>query len=250
METAWKPGRNAGMEAGMSRRNDELNRRWQRSWSGALLGSVVLHIIVLLLFRSALPLPTVPTSAAGPRMGDPSAAEGGGLEVISMSIATPPPQPAPIPEPPTPIPVPDAQVPVEVEERPATAPTPGTGTDPSAAPAGGQGDRLGPGIEGGTGQGDGGDAAEGLYKVTPPTPRGLILPPSDRPGKVRGREVVVYVFVSDRGRVISDSTRLAPTSGDAKFDDRLRRQAAEWVFSPARKSGVPIAEWFKYTIVL
>jgi hypothetical protein len=114
----------------------------------------------------------------------------------------------------------------------------------------GTGSKTGPGIAGGTGQGDGGDAESGRYRLTPPTPRGLILPPSDRPGKVRGREVVVYVFVTDRGRVLSDSTRLAPSSGDSKFDDRLRRQAAEWVFNPARKAGQPIAEWFRYTIVL
>lgn len=239
------------MESTTGRRNDELNRRWQLSWSGALLASVVLHIIVLLLFRSVLPLPSVATSAAGPRMGDPNAAEGGGLEVISMAIAMPPAQPAPIPEPPEPIPVPDAELPpVEVEEKPEQTPLPGTGADQDAPASGGQGDKVGPGIAGGTGQGDGGTDATGLYRVTPPTPRGLILPPSDRPGKVRGKEVVVYVFVTDRGRVVSDSTRLAPTSGDAKFDDRLRRQAAEWVFSPARRAGVPIAEWFKYTIVL
>lgn len=239
------------MEIRAERRTDELGRKWDRAWSVALLTSVALHIVVLLIFRSASPLPNVPTSAAGPRMGDPNAAEGGGLEVISMAIATPPAQPAAIPEPPEPIPVPDAELPpVDVEEQPATSPLPGTGADPAAAAGGGQGNKVGPGIEGGTGRGDGGDAAEGLYRVTPPTPRGLILPPSDRPGKVRGREVVVYVFVTDRGRVVSDSTRLAPTSGDSKFDDRLRRQAADWVFSPARKAGVPIAEWFKYTIVL
>jgi protein TonB len=239
------------MEASTVRRTTELDRRWQRSWSVALLASVLAHVGILLLFRSAVPLPTVPTSAAGPRMGDPNAAAGGGMEVIAMSIATPPAQPAPIPEPPEPIPVPDAELPpVEVEEKPATTPAPGTGAEPSTAAGGGQGENAGPGTATGTGQGDGGDAAAGLYKVTPPSPRGLIMPPSDRPGKVRGKEVVVYVFVTDRGRVVSDSTRLDPSSGDRKFDDRLRRQAAEWVFKPASKGGVPIAEWFTYSIVL
>jgi len=50
--------------------------------------------------------------------------------------------------------------------------------------------------------------------------------------------------------VVADSTRLAPSSGDSKFDERLRRQAAEWVFNPAKKGGQPVAEWFRYTIVL
>jgi hypothetical protein len=67
---------------------------------------------------------------------------------------------------------------------------------------------------------------------------------------VRGREVDVWVFVTVRGQVVSDSTRLDPTSGDGKFDDRLKKQAAEWVFEPAKRGGKPVAEWFRYTIVL
>lgn len=86
--------------------------------------------------------------------------------------------------------------------------------------------------------------------VTPPAPRGLILPPSDRPGKVRGKEVTVWVFVTETGTVVADSTRLLPPTGDSKFDDRLRRQASQWVFQPARRAGEAVAEWFRYTITL
>jgi hypothetical protein len=50
--------------------------------------------------------------------------------------------------------------------------------------------------------------------------------------------------------VVADSTRLDPRTGNGSFDDRLKKQAAEWVFDPARKDGRAIAEWFKYTIVL
>src|SRR5690606_14388668 len=88
---------------------------------------------------------------------------------------------------------PDASVgPVTVD---ATA---GTGTAPT------------PGVPGGTGAGDGGTAAEGLFRVIPPAPKGLIMPPNNPPRKVRGREVDVWVFVTDQGRVVDDSTRVLP----------------------------------------
>lgn len=234
------------------RRTDWEDRNWRRVWWSALLASVLLHVGVVFLWRTERPLPVVAQAAAGPREGDDRAAEGGGMRVLAMRIPEPPPQPAPIPVPPAPIPVPDEELEELVVEVPQPAVVlPSVGNDATTGGAGeGTGNRTGPGIAGGTGRGDGGDAESGLYRLTPPTPRGLILPPSDRPGKVRGREVVVYVFVSDRGRVLADSTRLAPSSGDSKFDDRLRRQAAEWVFNPARRGGQPVAEWFRYTIVL
>jgi hypothetical protein len=41
-----------------------------------------------------------------------------------------------------------------------------------------------------------------------------------------------------------------PSSGDRGFDNRLIRQAADWVFNPGRRDGQPVAEWFQYVIVL
>ncbi len=52
------------------------------------------------------------------------------------------------------------------------------------------------------------------------------------------------------GSVVPDSTRVIPSTGDSKFDDRLKRQAAEWVFDPARSMGRAVAEWFRYFITL
>jgi outer membrane biosynthesis protein TonB len=226
-----------------------------------MLAAVLVHVGLVLIWRYDQVLPTVAEAAAGPRKGDDQAAEGGGggMQVLAMRIPEPPPEPEPIPVPAVPIPTPDAVLEMaELEPPKLNTPPQALGTAVSTAPGAnegsgggsGGGTAPGPGIPGGTGQGDGGTGESGLYRLTPPTPRGLILPPSDRPGRVRGREVVVYVFVTDRGRVVSDSTRLAPSSGDSRFDERLRRQAAEWVFNPARRAGQPIAEWFKYTIVL
>ena len=233
---------------GTVRRNDREDAVWRKAWRIALVASVLFHVLVVLLFRNEVLLPEVPTAAAGERRGDEAAAEGGGMQALTLNIQIPPP-PEPIPRPPAPLPVPSDVVVVEVPPAPSPA-QPTTGSQSAGGVGTGQGERVGPGVGDGQGQGDGGDGEAGLNRVTPPTPRGLILPPSDRPARVRGKEVVVYVFVTERGRVLSDSTRLAPSTGDSKFDERLRRQASEWVFNPARQGGRAIAEWFKYTIVL
>ena len=235
-----------------ARRNDELDERWKRAWRAAMITSLLLHVLLFVLLYSGLAEPLSPFSAAGPRSGDDRAAAGGGLEAIAMRIQMPE-APQPIPRPPEPLPVPAEEV-VEVEpqeEEAAVEPQPDAPEGPATVAAvTGQGTDAGPGLEGATGRGDGGTTDEGRFRVVPPSPRGLILPPSNRPGRVRGKEVAVWVFVSDRGRVVSDSTRVLPSTGDRGFDKRLREQAAEWVFEPAKKGGRAVAEWFRYTIIL
>ena len=103
-----------------------------------------------------------------------------------------------------------------------------------------------PGIEGGTGRGDGGTGDEGYFQVVPPSPRGMIIPPTNR--NLRGRQVEVWVFVDATGKVVPDSTRLNPPTSDRSFNRRLMEEAAEWVFNPARKNDQPVAAWFPYTI--
>jgi outer membrane biosynthesis protein TonB len=231
---------------------ENVERRWtmlQRRWDGALrrslVVSIVVHLILVLLFRQAVVVPDVPQSAAGERAGDPRPAAGGGMEVIAYTEVTPP--SIPEEQTPIPIPVPDAPQPAQEREPTRTQPQP---LGQAASAGEGRGPETGPGTATGTGRGDGGTGEEGTSRVVAPTPRGLILPPSDRPASVRGRTVTVYVFVTERGRVVPDSTRLAPSSGDSRFDSRLRRDAAEWVFNPARRDGTPVAEWFQYVIIL
>ena len=91
---------------------------------------------------------------------------------------------------------------------------------------------------------------EGRFRVVPPRPKGLILPPSDRPDDVRGKQIDVWVYVAPSGRVVADSTRLSPSSGDRGFDRKLREHAAGWVFEAARKDGQAVGEWFNYTLIL
>lgn len=234
------------------RRTEQLDEKSRRIWRAALLASLLLHILIFLMFRRDIVIPPSPFSAAGPRAGDAQAAAGGGMQVVQLQIQQEIPQ-EPVVETVTPVPVPTPEPDIEpVVEKPpqpqvvaAVSATDGTRIGP------GQGDQKGEGLENGTGKGDGGTGEEGLFKdVVPPMPRGLILPPSDRPGKVRGKEVDVWVFVTAVGTVVEDSTRLAPPTGDRKFDDRLKKQASEWVFEPARRAGSAVAEWFRYTIIL
>jgi outer membrane biosynthesis protein TonB len=236
------------MKANISRRWESLKRRWDRVFRWSLLVSLLLHILLVLMFRQAAAIPDVPSKAAGEDANDATAAAGGGMEVIAVRIVSPPPVAEVTPKPPAPVPVPTPRPVVTRPREPSSTPAPLPGVEVSAGE--GRGRETGPGTETGTGRGDAGTGESGTDRVVPPSPRGLILPPSDRPGRVRGKEISVYVFVTERGMVQPDSTRLAPGSGDAKFDTRLKRQAAEWVFNPAQRDGRPIAGWFQYTITL
>lgn len=238
-----------------TRRSDELRGRHRRAVGVGLLVSLSLHLCFFAVFRGVR-VPPSPFAAAGPRSGDDRAAAGGGMQALNVRVAEPLPA---IIRPPVPVPV--AEEPVEIEEpdepEEPEAPSDDVGEVDDALGAeqgddAGQADGVGEGAGGetGEGEGDGGTEAEGRYRVVPPRPRGLILPPSDRPGKVRGREIAVWVFVDATGKVVPDSTRVIPSSGDSGFDKRLARQAADWVFEPARKMGEAVAEWFTYRISL
>ena len=179
--------------------------------------------------------------AAGPDANDDAAAAGGALETVQLRIV----EPQPIPRPPEPVFVPDLEVDVEPEPEVEVEPvdiaalTPGTG-DPAETP----------GHANATGEGDAGSGEEGRRRVVPPNPRGMILPPSDAPRGARGREITIYVFVSDRGRVVADSTRVIPSSGNRGYDRDLVERANEWVFEPARRNGRAVGEWFNYTFTV
>jgi outer membrane biosynthesis protein TonB len=231
------------------------DRRWHRSLGLGVLSAVLLHLLILLIWRTELPLPRSPFTAAGTMAGDIRAAEGGGsgLEIVEIRAEQPPveePEPEPIP-----VPTPE-QVVIVQEPRPAPQAPPAPATTPTQQGTGapGQGGDAGqadaPGTATGTGAGAGGSGGEGDAGLIAPVPRGMILPPPDRPRSVRGMEVTVWVFVNERGRVAGDSTRLAPPTPDARYNDRLRRSAAEWVFEPARRAGRAVGAWYPFEIIL
>ncbi len=108
-----------------------------------------------------------------------------------------------------------------------------------------EGPETGPGLPGGEGGGDAGDAMSGLRRLIPPTPRGVIMAPLDRPPAVRGREVTVWVFINQAGAV--DSVRLDPPTPDRNYNADLLREARDWVFEPAERGGRAVATWYSYT---
>lgn len=210
----------------------ERRHREATIWRVGLLVSVLLHLSLFLGWRGSV-LPPSPFAAAGPRAGDSRAASGA---LQALNVRTPP--STPIVPPLTPIPTELSIEPIEFDDEPQIDPASVLGEQP------GLGDL--PGLDTGTGRGDGGDAEEGLYRLEPASPRGMIIPPANR--RLRGTDVQVWVFVDPTGRVVPDSTRLDPPTGDRDFDRRLIREAAEWVFRPARQEGKAVASWFPYRI--
>lgn len=219
---------------------ERQDRRFGRALRVGIVVSVLVHVLIFLLFRDNR-IPPSSLAAAGPDANGELAAAGGALETVNLRIV----EPRPIPRPPEPVFVPDLEVAVEpepdVEVEPVdiAALTPGTG---EPAETSGRADA--------TGEGDAGTADAGRSRVVPPNPRGMILPPSDAPRGARGREISVYVFVSERGLVVPDSTRVIPSSGDRGYDRDLVERANEWRFEPARRAGRAVGQWFNYTFTV
>jgi hypothetical protein len=226
----------------------ERRRQEQSIWRAALLVSLLAHLVAFVGWRTAI-LPTSPFSAAGPRNNDPRAAGGGGaLRAFNLRV----PEPRPIIRPPAPLALNIEVEPVVVPPDPlpdlktvlGARPTEGNAAGAGTGAGTGTGSGVGPGS--GTGRGDGGTGTEGRYRLEPPVPRGMIIPPSNR--SLKGTTVEVWVFVDETGKVVADSTRLNPPTRDRAFNQRLVREAAEWVFKPAMQAGKAVASWFPYQI--
>lgn len=210
----------------------DRRRRERTVWRTGLLLSVLLHLLIFVGWRGSV-IPLSPFAAAGPRAGDNRAARGS-MQALNMSV----PPSRPIIRPPRPLAVAVELEPVEFEDSEVL--------DPASVLGDAPGSREGAGLETGTGAGDGGNAEEGFFRLQPPSPRGMIIPPANR--ELKGTTVEVWVFVDEQGRVVPDSTRLSPPTRDRSFNERLIREAAEWVFRPAIQGGKPVASWFPYQI--
>lgn len=203
----------------------------RKMWRRAFVASLFLHLVVLIAGSDG-PIPVSPFAAAGPKADDDRAAAGG---MQTVNLAAPPPRP--IVRPRTPLPVEIEIEPVELEDEVMFDVATLLGERPGLEI---------PGIGDGEGEGDGGTATDGLRRLLPPTPRGMIIPPANR--DLRGVEVQVWVFVDATGKVVADSTRLDPPTRDRGFNRQLIREAAEWVFRPGTEDGQPVAAWFPYRI--
>lgn len=212
-------------------------RRERKVWRIALLLSVLIHLLIVLLSYSGAERLT-PYAAAGPASGDDAAALGGGsMRAIVLQqpqeITVPPRPEVPIIEP----------VEVDMPDEPELSFNQVELREP------GQGERegaeSGPGLPDGEGEGDAGNARSGRRRLIPPTPRGIIMAPLDRPSSVRGRDVTVWVFINQAGVV--DSVRLDPATPDRSYNRSLIREARDWVFEPAMRAGRTVATWWSYT---
>jgi hypothetical protein len=210
----------------------DRRRRERKIWRTGLLVSLLLHLLVFFGWRGSV-MPLSPFAAAGPRAGDTRAAAG---SLQALNLRTPP--LTPVVPPLVPIPTEVSIDPVEFEDAVEVDPASVLGEEPGLSDV--------PGLDAGTGRGDGGNADEGLYRLEPASPRGMIIPPANR--DLRGTEVQVWVFVDETGRVVADSTRLDPPTRDRDFNRRLIREASRWVFRPARQEGRAVSSWFPYRI--
>lgn len=221
--------------------NERRRARERRIWKRALLLSAAAHVLVFLLLAMSEHDPLEDQGAAGAEERDEEPLDGG-LRTVSLSEAPPEvTRPDGVP-----VPVPDLPEPPDLDPEPEVEPVDladgfdglmdRPGDDRGDADAGADGD----------GSGDGGSGDGGLQRTIPPSPRGLIVPPSNP--DLDGVSIRVRVFVTDEGQVVPDSTILIPPTEDDSYNDRLRSEAASWRFQPARRDGEPVAEWFTYEV--
>ena len=217
----------------------ESSRRYRRRVRIGLAVSLALHVLLFLIWRSDLqPLPG--TVAAGPRMGDASAAAGGG---ILQAIAIAPQREIVVPPPPERVPELDApEVEVEMQQESDLQARFADLRSGVAYPGPGEG----PGRPDGTGLGDGGSEAEGRFRVTAPEPR-VIVPEWDPPDEIRGTTVQIRVLVSPEGRALD--VELRPLTSNSGFNRRLRETYMRMDYKPGRRMGQPITAPAEITLI-
>ena len=152
---------------------EDRRRQERRIWRTGLWLSVLVHVLIFLVSRGTV-IPLSPFAAAGPRAGDNRAASG---SLQAINIRTPP--SVPIVPPPIPIPT-DVEIePIQFEQEVVMDPSSVLGDEPGLD--------EGPGLENGDGKGDGGNSDEGFFRLQPPVPRGVIIPPNHK--SLRGTSV-------------------------------------------------------------
>ncbi|NJD10136.1 MAG: energy transducer TonB, partial [Gemmatimonadetes bacterium] len=93
---------------------------------------------------------------------------------------------------------------------------------------------IGSGIGPGTGRG----------RLLAPSPNTILIPPQ-APSAVKGRTVLVRLAVDSAG--IVREVELVPSTGDRKYDEKLRKTAFGWRFRPARDAANrPVAAPFEF----
>lgn len=193
------------------------------------MASILFHLLVFVV-SGRRPIPTLVSSSAGPNAHDIRAASGG-MQAIHFSV--PPARPLPVPA--IPVPVDFDIEPLDLDPEPDFD---------LAAVLGDPGLPGPPGLEG-DGAGNGGTGTEGGSVYVEPKARGLTMPPNHK----NLRQLTIWVFVDESGRVVADSIRLDPPTKDRKLNREILKRAARWRFVPASRNGQPVAAWTSYAVV-
>lgn len=207
-------------------------REARAAWWGGLTASLLLHVLLLLLWRGGAPLPS--DGARAGRQASPESG-GGGMRAVNARL----PEAREVPPPPEPvlaIDVPEVQITTVAasisgpELRPIPAgPLPGLG-----------------GAGNGEGEGDGGTGDGGDDYVSP-MPRS-VLPHWDPPGSVRGMEVTVRVRVDERGRPTGEVV-LDPPTPHRGFNREIEERVRRMEYRPAMRGGRPVPGWAEITFI-
>lgn len=244
----------------------------RRSATG-LVVSVLVHLGILVLVAGGLLGGREVIRALGGGAGPGEAGGGGGgggdrvsyidlpaVGAAASQSAASAPQEVPQPEPPVekapePVPTPTAVAPpAAVAVAPgsnAGATGQGTGAGPGVGPGtgggsgGGSGGGVGPGIGPGTGPGTGGDSAG----ITPPQLQFWVPPAENAPKTLRGRPIIITIWVTATGVV--DRFTTDPAIEDRNYRDKLADLIMKTRFKPARtREGVAVPGVTQLTITL
>ena len=231
--------------------------------------SIILHILIgaVLLIRIGEDIARV--LDAGARGAGTRGGGGGGAgreTYISLpapaastpkAVAVEPPKEAPVPVPVTPTPTPPPVVPPPVqEEQPvavasaATAPSTdsiaGRGPGQGGGEGGGTGGGAGPGTGAGRGPGEGTGGGEGGTGRAP-RPRFELIPPTDAPKELRGKEILVLFAIDAQGKV--RKVTFDPELPKIKYSARLREAMEGYRFHPALgPDGTAVPGTFEITV--
>jgi protein TonB len=228
--------------------------------------SVVLHALAIVLIIGGGSLHLVDaTRGPGDNLGRGGGGGGGGARAFAIftpsgadAAAAPPveeavvtPPVVPPAETPTTIPEPAAEAPTTPAAQPAPTPGEGTGTGAGTGTGPGSGTGTGGGAGSGVGTGTGSDsgAGGGGGTVFPPQLQGIILPPTGRPGNLRGQQIEITFQINEKGEVLDVS--LNPPIRDRSFRNEFMERLRRYTFVPAyTRDGHAIAAEFRVSITL
>ena len=229
----------------------------ERGGTRGVILSAALHVAVVLLLVWSGSRFLTDDRAPGPGHGR-GGGGGGGNRTLILYVPPAPATPAPAPAAPE-IVMPKqltVVVPVVPADTTPRAPAPAP-AQPSAGQGPGEGAGKGPGTGPGSGSGSGGGNGSGAGPGTgpdsggggtlyPPSPQGIILPPTHPPSALRGTRLTAVFEISASGEVTH--VGLDPAPKDHSFANDLLDRLRRYTFTPAHTvDHQPVAAIYRIT---